>query len=71
MHPFFFGYNASLKNQALVTSSRLIFLSMGDNKNLFQDDEGRTGPFLDEVRKWDLQQRHKYVDEIKAQLDTK
>ncbi|XP_045191892.2 translin-associated factor X-interacting protein 1-like [Mercenaria mercenaria] len=38
-------------------------------KNLFmEDDEGRTGPFLDEVRKWDNQERMKYVDEIKAQL---
>ncbi|KAL4234843.1 Translin-associated factor X-interacting protein 1 [Mactra antiquata] len=38
-------------------------------KNLFmEDDEGRTGPFLDEVRKWDNEERIKYVDEIKAQL---
>lgn len=38
-------------------------------KNLFmEDDEGRTGPFLDEVRKWETKERMKYVDEIKGQL---
>jgi len=38
----------------------------------WQDDEGRTGPFLDEVRKWDNQQRQVYVEEIKSKLgDTK
>ncbi|XP_052229726.1 translin-associated factor X-interacting protein 1-like isoform X2 [Dreissena polymorpha] len=38
-------------------------------KNLFmEDDEGRTGPFLDEIRKWDNQQRAAYVDEIKTNL---
>ncbi|WAR12866.1 TXIP1-like protein, partial [Mya arenaria] len=38
-------------------------------KNLFmEDDEGRTGPFLDEVRKWDNNERQSYVDEIKAKI---
>jgi len=40
--------------------------------SMWQDDEGRTGPFLDEVRKWDNQQRQVYVEEIKSKLgDTK
>ena len=43
------------------------------NNHLFlQDDEGRTGPFLDEVRKWHKQERMTFVDEIKEKLgDTK
>ena len=35
---------------------------------MFQDDEGRTGPFLEEVKKWETKERMKYVDDIKAQL---
>ncbi|KAK3586266.1 hypothetical protein CHS0354_006958 [Potamilus streckersoni] len=38
-------------------------------KNLFmEDDEGRTGSFLDDVRKFHTQERMKFVDEIKTQL---
>lgn len=42
---------------------------MFDYKNLFtEDDEGKTGPFLNEVKKWFQQQKKQYVDEIKEQL---
>nr|KAG5696599.1 hypothetical protein BaRGS_034060 [Batillaria attramentaria] len=33
-----------------------------------QDDEGKTGPFLDEVKKWAKQQKEAYIAEIKEQL---
>lgn len=33
-----------------------------------EDDEGRTGPFLDEVRKWMKQDKMNYVEDIKQQL---
>lgn len=42
---------------------------MVEYKNFFmEDDEGRTGPFLDEIRKWEKQERMKFVEEIKAQI---
>ncbi|KAK7483032.1 hypothetical protein BaRGS_00025695 [Batillaria attramentaria] len=38
-------------------------------KDLFtEDDEGKTGPFLDEVKKWAKQQKEAYITEIKEQL---
>ncbi|XP_076449888.1 translin-associated factor X-interacting protein 1-like isoform X1 [Babylonia areolata] len=41
-----------------------------DYKNLFtEDDEGRTGPFLDEVKTWLKQQKDQYMQEIKDQLE--
>ena len=33
-----------------------------------KDDEGKTGPFLDEIKKWVQQQKEQYVAEIKEQL---
>lgn len=40
-----------------------------DYKDLFtEDDEGKTGPFLDEVKKFVKQQREAYVADIKEQL---
>ncbi|KAK6185214.1 hypothetical protein SNE40_007497 [Patella caerulea] len=38
-------------------------------KNLFtEDDEGKTGPFLEEIRKWCRQQKLEFVNEIKENL---
>ncbi|XP_076469854.1 translin-associated factor X-interacting protein 1-like [Babylonia areolata] len=40
-----------------------------DYKNLFtEDDEGKTGPFLNEVKRWAQQQKEKYIADIKQQL---
>lgn len=40
-----------------------------DYQEMFkEDDEGRTGPFLDEVRKWMKQEKLNYVEDIKLQL---
>ena len=33
-----------------------------------KDDEGKTGPFLDEIKKWFQQQKEQYIAEIKEQL---
>lgn len=33
-----------------------------------EDDEGRTGPFLDEVRKWIKQEKNNYAEDVKQQL---
>ncbi|XP_048254732.1 translin-associated factor X-interacting protein 1-like [Haliotis rufescens] len=39
-------------------------------KNLFmEDDEGRTGPFLDSVKKWLKDERKVYVEDIKVKLE--
>ncbi|KAL5022681.1 hypothetical protein ScPMuIL_001836 [Solemya velum] len=41
-----------------------------DYKTLFlEDDEGQTGPFLDEVKKWLKHEKVSYVEEIKTQLE--
>ena len=37
----------------------------------FQDDEGKTGPFLDEIKKFMKEEKERYVSEIKTQLDNK
>ena len=36
--------------------------------NCHQDDEGKTGPFLVELKKQWKQDRHDYVDDIKKEL---
>ncbi|KAK3085940.1 hypothetical protein FSP39_011055 [Pinctada imbricata] len=42
-----------------------------DYKEVFkEDDEGKTGPFLDEVREYMKQEKIKYTEEIKQQLDS-
>lgn len=41
-------------------------------KNLFtEDDEGKTGPFLDEVKKFIREEKEQYVAEIKDNLENK
>jgi len=43
-----------------------------DYKTLFtEDDEGKTGPFLDEIKKFMKEEKDRYVSDIKSHLDSK